>query len=273
MAFHFQPQADSSDDEQVDLTAWQTGSRSKPPPAPVATMDGAAEEEDTDVIHVSARTTNGDAAFANRSNREDGGEDEEEAIEIPDVPDLPEENGVAITDNDTDTERGATPREQSESRKCKRQQPADAFISPSFTTINKRASPASSEEELSRLAERKNRRSTRSAGKKGRYVPVIPRVDLDELGDVILDFTAGRNVVRMVKKEITSEDGDITYKVELVDRHVEEVRMELRLFGLDASLVSCDFIVQLCLARERFPSHVTTACSPSSTLFDGIFAW
>lgn len=233
MAFHFQPQADSSDDEQVDLTAWQSDARPKSRRAPIGGMDGAGDNEVEDAINISVfsqiRGTYDDDEIA----AEDGEEDEDEVIEIPDVPDLVveeedggEEKGVAVQEIESDTPCLDTSREQSESRKRKRGRPANTFKSPSFTSINKRPSPPSTDEESTKATQQTTRRSGRSAGKPditGGYIPLLPRVDLDELEDDIQDFTAGRHVVRMVKKEMAGRDGDIAYKVEFVDRHVEEV--------------------------------------------------
>lgn len=238
MAFHFQPQADSSDDEQVDLSAWKAGSKSKAQNAPVAQLDGAADDGENDAVGMPRFSANGRSSPSARDvdvSVEEG--EEEDVIEIPDVPGIPVEeeevvgasSDVEEVGQDDQVSQPRAPLEHSpapsESRKRKRQQAIETFVSPSFTSINRRAAPprTDSEAETSKPAHSRTRRSARGAEAKSRLVPVLPRTVPDDLDSDVEDFTHGRDIVRMVKKEITDRDGDVTYKVEFVDRHVEEV--------------------------------------------------
>ena len=205
MSFHFQPQADSSDEEEaVDISAWKSGAPKPAPAQPPSPPTAAIEIMDE---------------LANEINNEDGGDemaqfhgdlkgDAEEAEEVKD--DGEEENEVP-------------------------------FISPGFTTVNKPAPsqapislPDSEDEQPSPGQIKLPTRTRRAASKpvptqkKGPrvLVPVIPRIELDSSeADEIIDFTAGRDVVRRVLKERKGRGRDIVYKVEFEDRHVEEVSL------------------------------------------------
>lgn len=235
MAFHFQPQADSSDDEQVDLTAWQTGARPHATVAPRAAANDPAEEEH----HAYLQAPNSDAASPSNleSNLPDGEavKDEDEVVSIPEIPDLPEQeveeeqaddsnNVIAFSsNNDSASSRPpTTSREQSESRKRKRGRP-----SAGFTSINQRASPSppASDKEGSAMSGRV-------------LVPVIPRVEAEELDSDVEDFTKGRNRVRLIKREVAGEYGEIGYVVEFKDLRLEEVCVG-SLTSLLACLSSC----------------------------------
>lgn len=204
MSFHFQPQADSSDEEEaVDISAWKSGAPkpvlaqpSSPPTAAIEIMDELANEiENGDSGDMASfqGDLNGDGA--ENADKRDDAEGEEQ------VP----------------------------------------FISPGFTSVNKPApvqAPISlleSEDEQPSpgqmgLPTRTRRASLKPAAtqKKGPrvLVPVIPRIELDSSeADEIIDFTIGNDVVRRVLKEREGRDGDIVYKVEFEDRHVEQVSL------------------------------------------------
>lgn len=211
MSFHFQPQADSSDEEAaVDISAWKSGgsrpaqaSAPSPPEAALQIMDELAgqlgEEADGEEIGTFQGDLNG--AGQQAANEE---ESEEEVEEVP-------------------------------------------FVSSGFTSISKPARatatialPDSSEDEEPtptqvKLPSRAKRGAAKSvtAHKDSRarvLVPVIPRVELDSSeADEIIDFTAGNDVVRRVKKEIKKRRGVVVYQVEFEDRHVEEVSCYLSL--------------------------------------------
>ena len=124
--------------------------------------------------------------------------------------------------------------DESGTRKRKRSSKpeASAFVSPGFTSINRTTAasvPSSaSDDEFHTPAPpggpRKPVSSTGASGSKRMLVPVIPRVQLDSEDEAkILDFTAGGDVVRRVKKESRGRGGELQYRVEFEDRHVEEV--------------------------------------------------
>ena len=250
MAFHFQPQADSSDQEQVDISAWQ--SRAKPMrkspalPAPVAPMTAHGDEEDSDSIEMPSFQTTAAANGAGATGfgaEEDVDEEaqEEDGVQIleGDIHQDEPDGVVAIKDSQTPAVESA--REQSTGRKSTRQN--DVFVSPGFTSINQpipRTSD-SSDDELSaptREVSSRTRQTSRDSNGAGAriLVPILPRVDVDD-GE-ILDFTKGGDIVRRVKKELKRR-GDLSYVVEFEDRHVEEV----------------------CYAVPQHPCH----CTPSIT--------
>ena len=231
MAFHFQPQPDSSDDEQVDISTWQTGAkpgrRSPALPAPVAPMGGRERDDDEGEIDFSTwqKPTTMTSARATGSGAESAPVDDDDGevqVVEGDVPDDVDD----VTDNSDVVELTDT-RDRSTSRKRKRQ--AESFVSTGFTSINNpaRAVSAPSEDDLSTPAEqvtsrtRRSNKETNGSGQR-KLVPIIPQVEIDD--DEILDFTAGGDVVRRVKKEIKNRDGDLLYTVEFEDRHVEQVR-------------------------------------------------
>lgn len=215
MAFHFQPQADSSDEEeQVDLSSWQTGAKpqrgTSPPAAAVAVMQELAGEEDVEDSNALSAFASG--ALATMSGAGDEADEEDGAIAIDDsaTPD------IASSTNESRTRNGKS---------------TTPFVSPGFTSINKPApaSPPSSEED-DRATEKiiSQCRRTTSRGRPTKrqrvLVPIIPRVELDSDEEAeIIDFTTGGDVVRRVKKELRDRDGDLQYRVEFEDRRVEEV--------------------------------------------------
>lgn len=114
------------------------------------------------------------------------------------------------------------------------------IVSSGFTSVNKPARtqvsialPESSEDEQPTPTQLKlPSRAKRGAAKpvvtrknEARVlVPVIPSLDLDSSeADEIIDFTAGNDVVRRVKKKIKKKRGVSIYQVEFEDRHIEEV--------------------------------------------------
>ena len=223
MAFHFQPQADSSDeDEQVDLSSWQTGAkpprRPSPPAAAMAVMDELADEDDGEVEDPLA-------AFRSGGQGTEPGDDDE---------DIEEEDGTTDQDGKIAIDDSATPDITSSGKesKTRKRKGTTPFVSPGFTSINNPApnSPPSSEEDALDATELAPRRGRSGTGRtpvkrKARLVPIIPRVQLDSDEEAeIIDFTAGGDVVRRVKKESRGRGGDLLYKVEFEDRHVEEVR-------------------------------------------------
>jgi hypothetical protein len=199
MSFHFQPQADSSDEEEaVDIAAWKSGVPKPAPAQPPSSPTAAIEIMDE---------------LANEIDNEDGGEMASFQGDL---------NGDSS--ENADKKDGQVP-----------------FISSGFTFVNKPApvqAPISlldSEDEQPspgqmKLPTRTRRGTSKPATtqKKGSrvLVPVIPRIELDSSeADEIIDFTAGNDVVRRVLKERKGRDGDIVYKVEFEDRHVEEVSL------------------------------------------------
>ena len=213
MSFHFQPQADSSDEgEAVDISAWTSGApkpaRTQPPSPPTAAIEIMDE-------------------FAEAINNED--EDEADtAVFQGDLNDGAEQS----EDDQVDGEEEQEEEEQ------------DGIVVSGFNPVNKAirtqapiSLPEFSEDELSTPEKQKqklqlptrtrraNSRPSRTQSKVARVlVPVIPRLELDSSeAEEIIDFTAGSDVVRRVKKEVNGRDGDIVYQVEFEDRHVEEV--------------------------------------------------
>lgn len=246
----------------MDLSTWKAGSKSKPQAAPIASMDGAVDEED-DGTNISAFSTNGTTSFAAQAGALSGGDedDEDEIIEIPNVPDLPEvgeevEEVEEYEEDFDDTQQSpqlALSPAPSDSRKRKRQRPADTFVSSGFMSINKRASPVSVDPKKSKPAVSGARRSRRDAAKSGILVPVVERIDRETLDSDVEDFTRGRRIVRMVKKEMADRDGDITYKVEFEDRHVEEVRLNIAFCILSPAFGLC--LYDSCVLFNSFLSR------------------
>ena len=245
MAYHFQPQADSSDDEQVDISAWQTGAEPKrktPHPAPVGTTsDGGADAESSRAIGSStSKIGSGPGNAIEVEDGDDTSEDEEEVEEevvIDNTQDRSRDNGVERSQSRESTGSSSSVR--------KRKRELESFASTGFTPVNKPAAvnrPDSSEDELTLptppaqpfpIRSRRTASSSKDQKQTGRLVPVIPRFELDDDDlDDIVDYTKGGDVVRRVKKEFTGKDRFLTYKVEFEDRHVEEVRIGFNAFWL-----------------------------------------
>ena len=222
MAFHFQPSADLSDDEdnQIDLSAWQTtttATRKSPPPAAAIapTFNGNAEDEeedDADAIDMSTWASPADGVVAGAV----------EDVDI-DVEELVAAAPVTV-------EQGEDGEEDKSSRKRKRRSQSEVLLSSSFTSINKPIPDPTPEEENEEdetpAPTRTSRSPTRlrdtSGRRSGRLVPVV-LLDSEPEDDEIMDFTAGNDVARRVMKEVTVGKGDVRYRVEFEDRHVEEV--------------------------------------------------
>lgn len=226
MSFHFQPQADSSDEEAaVDISAWKSGAakpaQDRPPSPPTAAleiMDELAgqlgEEDDDDEEEEEIGTFQGDLD-GTAEPAANGDESEEEVEEVP-------------------------------------------FVSSGFTSVNKPARkqvaialPDSSEDEqptptqvklpsrAKRGTAKPNAAQNKAAATARVLVPVIPRLDLDSSeADEIIDFTPGNDVVRRVKKEIKKKRGVSVYQVEFEDRHVEEVSLSVFCPATRANCVS-----------------------------------
>ena len=209
MSFHFQPQADSSDEENaVDISAWKSSApkptQRQPPSPPTAALE---------IMDEIAEAINN--------------EDEEEDADAVSQGDL---NGGAedVEDEQVDGEE---------------EEEQEAITVPAFTPVNKGTRsqapislPESSDDEVDsklELPTRTRRSTSRRATSRPLItqtkaaqvlVPVIPRLELDSSeADEIIDFTAGSDVVRRIKKEVQERDGDVVYQVEFEDRHVEKV--------------------------------------------------
>lgn len=208
MAFHFEPRADSSDEEDIDLAAWQSWAKSnvKPSrqPVPVAAMR-KSENGATNAVLRSAEQAPGPPA----SLRE-----EIDAIE-PGIDNANVLNGsnqqeeVELTAAADDS--AASKRRSGGGQKRKRKSPG--VPSPGFTAVNKPApAPARSSQQGPALNDPGD----------GSGVVVIPSTYRDS-HDGILDFTKGRDIVRKILGELYDEDGRVLYEVEFEDRHVEKV--------------------------------------------------
>jgi hypothetical protein len=213
MSFHFQPQADSSDEEEtVDISTWKSSAPKpanrlspSPPTAAIEVMNELAE------------------AIKNEDDEED-----ESAIFQGDLINRAEPSEDDKIDGEEEEEQ-------------------DAIVVSAFNPVNKATRtqapislPESNEDELGTPEKQKQKQKlqlpTRTRRAKSRpsrtpkeiprvLVPVIPRLELDSSeAEEILDFTVGSDVVRRVKKELQGRDGDIVYQVEFEDRHAEEVR-------------------------------------------------
>ncbi|KAK3698879.1 hypothetical protein LTR37_016756 [Vermiconidia calcicola] len=222
MSFHFQPQADSSEDEeQVDLATWQTGAAQKQKsPINAAAVDVGeeeADEEDKDEEQLSAfmdPASNDDvqAADSGANEEEDADEDEEE----PQVG----EDFLVLSDNDEVIELDS-PRDASAKPGRKRQ--SLPFVSPGFTSINAPVQISSGEDE----SESQDEEIEVSRNGRKVVVPIVPRIQLDsEEEEEIEDFTKGGDVVRKVLKETKEGRRGVKYTVEFGDWHVEAIPFE-----------------------------------------------
>ena len=202
MSFHFQPQADSSDEEEaVDISAWKSG----------AVAATAAQEQAPSPPEAAIQVMDELASALN---------DPEEQDEIaPFQGDLDGAADVADSQEEDEDEEQEEP----------------TFQSSGFTSVNKPARiqaeislPESSDDEAVSPSQLKLPNRTRQAAGPSQaarmLVPVIPRLELSSSeAEDIIDFTAGDDVVRRVKKEVNGRGGDVVYLVEFEDRHVEEV--------------------------------------------------
>jgi hypothetical protein len=209
MSFHFQPQADSSDEEQVDISTWQgkadgsTQASERPAPtAPMVVQDEGEEDDDDRPL------------FMNVDGAMDVGEAEE--ADDNDVEDAQDDQGGSpdVEDNDSDViEVQQAPR----TAKTKGKRESQPSRSSGFTSVNApiQVSSASSSDDDDTVTKSSRTRQ---------LVPVIPHDEVDEdEREEYIDFTAGGDVVRRVLKEIKGRRRNILYKVEFQDYHVDEV--------------------------------------------------
>jgi len=231
MAYRFDAQADSSDAERVDLSTWRSDVLSKPDKMSEITSKAAASEGDGTRANAIALpedvpavpSVEVDDSIFDSSNGEVGGIAHLSALrdEAAEENDAEEREVIALN-----IPRTNSAEDSSGSRKRKRGRPSKILLAPAFTSINKLTSPALSDVHSTKSATAQDAAPGMSqSAQLGMLVPMVPRVDLDDLSDDVLDFTTGRRIVRMVKREIADSDGDIRYLVEFVDRHIEEVRM------------------------------------------------
>ncbi len=208
MAFHFQPQGHSSDEEAVDLTSWKAGTKKSSPPIPFATINGAASEDEDELVIPESLEVDAGVLSGEQLEGDGGGErgddDEDEVViisdararskELDDVEDSVVTPELSVTD-----------------------EPDDEPFGPSFTAVN-RSKPQSRSEPVDESS------TVEQLERNGRIlVPIITPASLEELNDDILDFTTGSDVVRKVNGETKSRSGSYWYQVEFQDRHVEEV--------------------------------------------------
>ena len=206
MSFHFQPQADSSDEEEaVDISAWKSGASkpvqeqpTSPPKAALEMMDELANEigddGDGDEIGTFQGDLNGDVPEAAEGQEPEAKEDQVSFVS----------SGFTSVNKPAPTQAPVTLPESSED-----EQPTPSRLELPTRTRRAASKPAVAEKSTARV-----------------LVPVIPRLDLDSSeADEIIDYTAGNDVVRRVKKELKPRRGDNIYVVEFEDRHVEQVSL------------------------------------------------
>lgn len=197
MAYHFQPQADSSDDEQVDITSWQTAARPKSASAPVATMNGATHSQPKARPRSTMSHSNGSAS--------EGDVDEEQGDGAVLGSDMPHSSNV----------------QQAEPTTSKSESSEASLTAPSFTFLNQTVSSSSSSNEKDLLQS-----ELRPEAQKSRVLaPIIPRIRPEDMDDDVLDFTTGGDVVRSVIEEMAGKHGDTWYRVEYADFRVHEVSL------------------------------------------------
>ena len=259
MAFHFQPSADSSDEGEVDIAAWQGSANKARPasqaPAPAAQISSTADdydaEEQEDV------TVSGFQHLATGSSAEAGAGDDEDD----------EAMGLSI-DGKSDS-----PEVPSANRTPSRE---PTFSASGFTSINQPAPDATVESGGVGISTRQSR--SRSSGPlgKGKLVPLVGLngVDIDDYEDLTQD----EQVVLRVKKELPDKKGMVRYMVELGDYTVREVRptsvcgdatLRLSHSTLPAHASTREFaalwllwpsylsVRRPILARSIFPNHLT----------------
>lgn len=202
MALHFQPSADSSDEGEVDITAWQASEKksraSAQPPAPVANMFNTADDEGEGEDEIDMTTLQQPTAGSS-ADAQAGDEDDDEPM------------GLSI-DGDSETPQALS------ANRSPSQDPAT--VAPSgFTSINQRADDESDDVELS--ARRSRSKSKTASKKKEMLVPRVSRTEVDV--DEYEDLTKDGEVVLRVKKELPGKRGRVRYIVELGDYTIREV--------------------------------------------------
>lgn len=204
MAFHFQPSADSSDEGEVDITAWQGGAKksraSAQPPAPVATTFNTADDEGDDEVDMTTlqQPTAGSSADVGAGDEDD---DEPTGLSI---------DGESKTPQDLSANRTPSP------------SPEPATVVPSaFTSINQRSDDDESDDVEVSTERSRYKSKTASHVKKGKLVPRVSRAEVDV--DEYEDFTKDGEVLLRVKKEIPGKRGRVRYLVELGDYTAREV--------------------------------------------------
>ncbi|KAK5164948.1 uncharacterized protein LTR77_009613 [Saxophila tyrrhenica] len=212
MSFHFEPQADSSDDEgQLDLSAWQGAAKPAVQRPPVARMQANDEDMGDQDIQVDEATY----ATASGALQEDSDEQEDAADGNGDG-DRSEEEASPVLEISSVSE-------SSDTRKRQRSGQQNGASS-SFTAINQPVTLSSDSDSEG------GQQSTSISSSKGQrqLVPVISRRLPSDAGDLedYEDFTAGGEVVRRVMKELKNGQMDIAYRVEFEDLHVEEIPFE-----------------------------------------------
>lgn len=204
MAFPFQPVADSSDEGEVDITAWQGSAKrqrlSPHAPPSVALTNNSAHNGDNDDINVSA--------FQQRATRDsaDGGAVEDHEDDEP----------IAVSIE------GGSETSQAVPANCNPSQ-GPALAASGFTSINHPSRDVATKSEEIEVPTRKPRRKSKaSTSKKGwKLIPAILRNEVDV--NEYQDLTAGGDVVLRVKKEMPSKRGIVRYMVEFGDNTLQEV--------------------------------------------------
>ncbi len=211
MSYHFQRQADSSDDEQeqVDISAWQGAASGKPKSpakrAPVVPMMGGTEQEADQAIADFMHATNGTNGGA-----VDALEDEEESVQL--------DNDLEVAHNakDNDSDGIGVVQVRTVSPKPTRGgRPRRANRTVGFTPINKQvSSTARGDSEDASIFKPTQRK----------VIPVIPRLEVDANERVEFeDYTAGGDTVRRIIRQLKRRDGAAIYRVEFEDWHAEDV--------------------------------------------------
>ena len=210
MSFHFQPQADSSDEEEaVDISAWKSGKPkparqqpTSPPKAALEIMDELANEIGTDDNGNEIGTLQGDLNGDVSEAAEESEPAEEEGDQV-----LIVSSGFTSVNKSAPTQAPITLPDSSEDER-----PTPNRLELPTRTRRTTSKPAAAEKKAARV-----------------LVPVIPRLELDSSeADEIIDYTAGNDIVRRVKKELDRRRGDNVYVVEFEDRHVEQVSLPFR---------------------------------------------
>lgn len=207
MSFHYQPQVDSSDEEGVDLSAWQSSTKSK----------GGRPTQATPVAVTQARSYEEYAAV----QEEKGANDEEDIagfmetandLTTQTLDDDDGEDGFKEEDTDAVEITGSAP---ARGRTTATRSPVGFS---GFTSINaptpRRPTPSSDEDDAGLDVGPATRR----------LIPVVPRNELeDDERAEFEDFTAGGDVVRRVLKEVKDGQRNIRYETEFEDWSVEVV--------------------------------------------------
>lgn len=216
MSYHFQPQADSSDEEGVDLSAWKDGAKSnqsssktQAPIAPMQSFQEASTEEDvTKFMDVA----NGIAAKMG----EEADDDDDDDDEGEDGNGAIGSRRMSLDVQDSDIEEvAATARPHERVRKQ-----TERTVSSGFTAINAPSQRTSRSRDEEEVVEQGPARILRE---------VVPRLvplplDSEELAE-FEDFTSGGDVVRKVLRDLDPAGGQLQYEVEFEDLHVEKVSL------------------------------------------------